>query len=56
MAKKVLPNTSKTKEYLNKLEDIWIVGLWAKYGVAKYKFSGKVYSDKITPLVYHYFD
>ena len=55
--RKILPNNPKTKKYLDSLEDIWIVVLWEKYGTCKYKFSGKCdKKDKITPLVYMYYD
>lgn len=57
--KKVLKNTAKTKEYLDSLPKIYMVGLWAKYGVRDYPFTGKYVfnSDGISvPLVYHYDD
>ena len=56
--KKVLKNTAKTKDYLNGLPKIYLVGCWAKYGVREYPFTGKYeVADGISiPLVYHYND
>lgn len=55
--KAVLENTPETKQYLEKLRKIYLIGRWAHYGVREYPFSGK-YSDKNEdhPLVYDYDD
>ena len=46
----------KTKKYLDKLPDIYlVVELAKKWFVKKYKFTGKYTEDGI-PLVYYYFD
>lgn len=54
--KKILPNTPKTKRYLDSLPKIYIVGCWAGFGVREYYFSGKFAKDKTTPLVWDYED
>lgn len=57
--KKVLKNNSKTKEYLDSLPKIYLVGCWARYGVRDYPFTGKYEIDKYgtsIPLVYDYDD
>lgn len=56
--RKVLKSTPKTKEYLDSLPKIYIVGRWARYGVREYPFTG-VYEqiDGVSfPLVYDYYD
>ena len=55
---KVLPNNQKTKEYFDSLPKIYIVGLWAKYGVREYPFTEKYFSENgfSIPLVYDYDD
>ena len=56
--KKVLKNTAKTKKYLDSLPKIYMVGLWAKYGVREYPFTEKYFSENgfSIPLVYYYDD
>ncbi len=56
--KKILPNTRKTKEYLEGLPTIHLVGCWASYGVRSYAFSGRFETIKRVsiPLVYVYDD
>lgn len=56
--KKVLKNTENTKAYLDSLPKIYIVGLWAKYGVREYPFTEKYFSENgfSVPLVYDYDD
>lgn len=58
MIKKVLKNNKKTKQYLDKLPKMYIVGRWAKFGVSDYSFTGKyIEVDGISiPLVYKYYD
>lgn len=53
--KKVLPNTPKTKRYLDKLQKIYLVGYWAHCGVRDHYFSGK-YDKYNVPLVWDYYD
>ena len=53
--RRVLSNTSKTKKYLETLPKLYIVGLWASYGVRVHYFSGKCDLDGM-PLVYDYYD
>lgn len=55
--RKVLKNTIKTKEYLDSLPKIYLVGCWAKYGVREYPFTGKYEQDEngiSIPIVYDY--
>ena len=56
--KKILENNKKTKEYLNNLSKIYLVGCWAKYGVMEFPFAGKYIKEngKDIPLVYNYND
>ena len=57
--RKVLKNTIKTKEYLDSLPKIYLVGCWAKYGVIEYPFTGKYEQDEngiSIPIVYDYDD
>ena len=59
--KKILKNTKKTKEYLDKLSKIYLIGYWARYGIMEYPFSGKYDNSRrtknyIVPLVYDYDD
>lgn len=62
--RKILPNNLKTKHYLDTLTKIYIIALWAKWGVREYHFSGKFremynkHTDKTEymPLVWHYDD
>lgn len=53
--KKVLKNTAKTKKYLDNLQKIYGVFLWAKWGVLELYWSGK-YNKAGIPLVYVYYD
>ena len=53
--KKVLQNNSKTKAYLQSLPKLYIVALYAKYGVREYAYSKKNNADGL-PLVYNYYD
>ena len=53
--KKILKNTKKTKEYLESLPKIYLVGYWARCGVRYYHYTKK--TDKYgVPLVYDYYD
>ena len=57
--RKVLKNTPKTKDYLNSLPKIHMVGFWARYGVRTFPFTGKYITNKdgiSIPLVYDYDD
>ena len=56
--RKCLKNTAKTRAYLDGLPKIYMVGLWAKYGVREYPFTEKYFSENgfSVPLVYHYDD
>lgn len=56
--KKVLKNNQRTRQYLLGLPKIYLVGCWAKYGVAEFDFPEK-YEKKngiMVPLVYDYYD
>lgn len=52
--KKILPNTPKTKHYLDSLPKIYVVNCLAKYGVREFAFSGEY--DCAAPLVWDYYD
>lgn len=57
--RKVLKNTTKTKEYLDSLPKIYLVGCWANYGVREYPFTGKYEQNEngiSIPIVYDYDD
>lgn len=56
--RKVLKNTPKTKEYLDGLPKIYIVGRWVRYGVKEYPFTGvhEQANGISLPLVYDYYD
>lgn len=57
--RKVLKNNSKTREYLDSLPKIYLVGCWAKYGVWDFPFTGKYYQTEngiSIPIVYDYDD
>jgi hypothetical protein len=57
--RKILKNTAKTKEYLDSLPKIYMVGCWAKFGVREYPFTGKYVQNEdgiSIPLVYDYED
>lgn len=56
--RKILKNTTNTKQYLASLPKIYLVVCWAKYGVREYFFTGKyVNINGISiPLVYDYDD
>lgn len=61
--KTILQNNHKTQQYLRTLTPIYIVALWARYGVDQFYFSGKFKEEfgadgKIiyTPLVWQYND
>ena len=56
--RKVLKNTAKTREYLESLPKIYIVGCWARYGVWEYPFTEKYFSENgiSIPIVYYYDD
>ena len=53
--RKVLKNTAKTKEYLDKLPKLYGIFLWAKWGILELPWSGKYNKDNM-PLVYIYHD
>ena len=57
--KKVLPNSEKTRKFLNSLSTIYMVGFWARFGVREYPFTGQYTTDengRSIPLIYHYED
>lgn len=56
--KKVLQNSEKTRKFLNKLPKIYLVALWAHFGVRDFPFSGKYIKQNgiDVPLVYDYDD
>lgn len=61
--KTILQNNHKTQQYLRTLTPIYIVALWARYGVDQFYFSGKFRKDLDTdgkivyiPLVWQYND
>lgn len=55
--KKVLPNCEETKQYLDSLKPVYLIGCWAHCGVLEFPFSGKYADkDKTEPLVYEYDD
>lgn len=55
--KKVLPNCAETRDYLNSLKPVYLIGCWAHYGVMQFPFSGKYAdNDKTEPYVYYYDD
>ena len=59
--RKILPNNTETKEYLNSLPKIYLIACWAKWGVIDFPFTGKFKNDKFrahkeVPLVYQYDD
>lgn len=55
-----LENNERTKKKLSKLDNIYLIGYWAKYGYMTFKDSGKTTYDKYTrseiPLVWQYDD
>lgn len=53
--KKILKNTTKTKDYLASLSKIYAVFLWAKWAVVEVPWSGE-YDKTGMPLVYTYYD
>ena len=52
--RKVLKNTAKTKEYLDKLPKVYGLFLWAKWGILELPWTGK-YNKEGEPLVYIYY-
>lgn len=54
----MLKNNKRTKQYLDKLPKIYIVGYWAKCGVRDFPFAGKYVNHKgiSIPLVYQFDD
>lgn len=56
--KTVLKDNEKTREFLNKLPKIYLVALWAHYGVRDFPFSGKYIKQNgiDVPLVYVFDD
>ena len=53
--KKILENTSKTREYLESLPKIYMIARWAGYGVREFPFAGKC-TENATPFVWDYDD
>ena len=43
--KTILQNNHKTQQYLKTLTPIYIVALWARFGVEQFYFSGKFRKD-----------
>lgn len=62
--KKNLPNNEETRKFLDSLPKMYLVALWAHYGVWDFPFSGKykkVFNEYFgykvdIPLVYQYDD
>lgn len=57
-SRKILPNTARTKRYLDSLPVMYLVGCWAHYGTRSYPFSGEfaLENGQYIPLVYVYDD
>ena len=55
MMKKILENTTETRECLESLPKIYMIACWAGYGVREFPFAGKYTTDGI-PLVWDYDD
>lgn len=53
--KTIMPRTKRNLDKLEKLDTIYMVGIWARAGVREFWNSGKVNKDGI-PLVYNYDD
>ena len=53
--KKILENTTETREYLDSLPKIYMIACWAGYGVREFPFAGKC-TENATPLVWDYDD
>ena len=53
--RRVLPNSDRTRKFLESLPAIYIVGCWARYGVWSRPFAGAHHTDG-SPLVYDYDD
>ena len=65
MFRKSLPDTPKTRTFLDKLPKIYLVAKWASYGYLKLPFTKKYKRIKIgylkpiyqdVPMVYSYYD
>lgn len=54
--KKILPNTHKTKEYLDSLPKVYGIFLWAKWGMLECPWPGVYDKNQVIPLVYSYYD
>ena len=55
MMKTILKNTKKTREYLETLPKMYLIGFWARCGVREHYYTKK--TDKYgVPLVYEYYD
>lgn len=48
--RKILKNTSKTREYLDSLPKIYMVAQWAGYGVREFPFAGTITKDGIVEV------
>lgn len=55
MMKKILENTTETREYLESLPKIYMIACWAGYGVREFPFAGKYTTDGI-PFVWDHDD
>lgn len=53
--KKILENTPETREYLESLPKIYMIALWAGYGIREFSFAGKC-TENATPFVWDYDD
>lgn len=49
--RRILENTTETREYLKSLPKIYMVAKWAGYGVREYYFSGKC-TEASVPVVW----
>lgn len=57
--RQILKNNSKNREFLDSLPKIYLVGIWAQYGVMEYPFTGKYEQNDngiSIPIVYDYDD
>lgn len=53
--KKIRDANKRTKKYLDKLKDVWVVCYWARPAMFSVKWSGK-YDKEGRPLVWQYND
>lgn len=54
-----LEDNNKTKEYLQTLKKVYLIGCWARFGVREHYFAGQFVEDDYlgyVPLVYDFDD